>query len=140
MTTMIMMVVVVWPPIEQLIQLSDLVIVRLAVPVDHLDPRERHPGRQPHGQRLAILGEGALVRDCFLTAATASFVAIRVAFCGRWLHLEHLVGVFALDGRQGHPDEERVEEVEEDVIEQGEEEGAQREVLLTLRLQCSLTI
>ena len=104
-TVMIMMV---WS-IEQLIQLSDLVFVLLAVPVDHLNPCERHPGRQPHRQRLAILGEGALVRDCFMVTA-ASFVTIQVLF-GWWLNLKHLVGVLALDGGQSHPDEERIEEV-----------------------------
>ena len=56
------------------------------------------------------------------------------------MYLQHFVGVLALDGRKCHADEERVEEVEEEVVDQSEEEGAKGEVLLALRCQGCLTV
>ena len=128
--------------VEQFVQLSELIFV-LSIPVDHLYPRQRHPSRHPHYQRLAVPGKrSARDRVLILTASTvvspsararAAIVLIRV-------YLQHFVGVLALDGRKCHANEERVEEVEEEVVEQGEEEAAKGEVLLTLRCQGRLTV
>ena len=50
-----------------------------------------------------------------------------------WMYLQQFVGVLALDRCKCHADKENCEEVEEEVVDQDEEEGAKGEVLLALR-------
>ena len=141
-TAFSMLIIMLAGSVEQLVQLPELIFV-LSIPVDHLYPRQRHPRRHPHYQRLAVPGKRS-ARDRVLISTASTIVSpsalARAAIVLIRVYLQHFVGVLALDGRKCHADEERVEEVEEEVVDQGEEEAAKREVLFTLRCQGCLTV
>ena len=98
--------------IQQLIQLPKLIFI-LSIPVNGLNPGQWHPSGHPHDERFKGLTNRLNIARTFLV--------ILICVIGR--DLEHLISVLTLDRGECHTNEERVEEVKEQVVDQGEEEG-----------------